>query len=525
MITGVVELDPDLQVLAAGIRGGVLPEGPPLDKEWVNRFDLGPRERDDLKAFRSTGWQFHAVEELEWRTIADLNAPSPIHPGLLARKRGGGLLIVTNRLAISFTSPRAAEYQLASHYDRWRPLTFGRELFEVELPVPDRSLQADIRAALKRLKAASGEGGGVRFAEPTIVYRLSRPLRVGERRPPPSRRRASPQRPDPFEIDRDDQWQWTILELEEAWKASAAKVGQPGAFGAGITVAVIDLGFHLKEPQIALNIRWDQFLDQNGEKSKKSMPRDPHGTSCAALAGAIKDDRSINGAAPGCSLALVAIPRQGVCTQTGLGSAIDLCVKGNGTPHRADVISCSLGPNDPHWPLGPTLQQAIDDAHAHGGPIDGTPRGTPVVWATFNCEAEIEPGSVLAYEPLVCVSRSDRWDARIDSGHCKGLDFIAPGEGVLILKYDASGSSSVCDGFGSSLAAPSTAGVVALMLAANPALSWKDVSKVLNASCDPQGKTWDGDVGWGRLNARLAVEAALARRVSPPAIGAAQPPP
>ena len=73
---------------------------------------------------------------------------------------------------------------------------------------------------------------------------------------------------------------------------------------------------------------------------------------------------------------------------------------------------------------------------------------------------------------------------------------------------------------GASFAAPCVAGVAALVIAVNPSLSWQEViDAITKSSCDPdlQNKQWDPKIGWGRLNALRAVQAAKLTPHSTPA--------
>jgi hypothetical protein len=60
------------------------------------------------------------------------------------------------------------------------------------------------------------------------------------------------------------------------------------------------------------------------------------------------------------------------------------------------------------------------------------------------------------------------------------------------------------------------AGVAALMLSANPALSPGDVVSLLQQTAEDLGSPgYDSSFGWGRVNAYRAVEAARQRHVLP----------
>jgi subtilisin family serine protease len=78
---------------------------------------------------------------------------------------------------------------------------------------------------------------------------------------------------------------------------------------------------------------------------------------------------------------------------------------------------------------------------------------------------------------------------------------------------------------GTSAAAPGVAGIVALVLSVNPDLCWADVRDILRRSCDKidrKDAAYDATghskkLGYGRINARKAVERALKVRGASPA--------
>jgi subtilisin family serine protease len=111
---------------------------------------------------------------------------------------------------------------------------------------------------------------------------------------------------------------------------------------------------------------------------------------------------------------------------------------------------------------------------------------------------------------LICVAQTNSSDAKVSSGFGAGLDLLAPGARVPGIVW-GSNSSAITKLSGSSLAAPCTAGVAALVLSVHGGLRAREVAAILAKSCDPLGTAtgWNKRTGWGRLNARNAVELAL----------------
>lgn len=494
------ETDLDLKIIGAGLRDGSLPSSPD-DELWAAKgLDLTPLEMRDLKAFGAAGWHFLPIRGFDWSRLRELNLKPRMHTGLLARHPSGGLVILQDRILLKVSSKAA----MASVKDRLtksfrlKELDLGENLFEARLRLPDEGLDGAIQDELEFLLSRPRDLGDVVFAEPSLLYHVARKLQ-------PYNDRIS-EVPSwlhgllaELKLDFSTQWHWEKIKLEEAWKSAKTS-------GKGVRVGVIDCGFDTKNPEIP-KVAWSTYLNQEGVPIQNaSIPYGEHGTACAGLIGAATGNGGINGAAPECDLILVSLPPHGCVTQAAVAKAVRLCAEGSGGMAGADVISCSLGLEGSSWELGDALREAIDFA-CNCGRKD---LGTPIVWAVFNDDEEIKPKSLEAYDPVLCVAQSDKLDKRVDSGFGKGLDLIAPGLGVRVLVWDESGWR-VDKKSGSSLAAPCTAGVAALLLSVHDSLTCEQVIKILTEKCDrPEGlNDWSPDIGWGRLNAEKAVETAL----------------
>jgi subtilisin family serine protease len=497
------DVDFSLHVVAKGFQAESLPHFPPADQMMAadaEALQLTPLEKRDLAAFRQVGWRFsveHAFEAIE---VGDPNGRGEIKPGLLARHRGG-LVILQDRLVVQLkpsVKPQRVKRRFAKYAAYW-PVERAENIYEVQLKSSGGNLEAALDAEMSRLLLEkSSPSGEVVFAEPSILYHLERPDDV---------RPSEMALPLP-EVDRAPQWQWNTIKLREAWRISGR--------GAGVRIAVIDYGFH-PSPEIPASL--SVVLDDQGNVVPGGvMHPDAHGTLCAGLAGARLRGLGVNGAAPECELILVSVPHSGIVSQVGLSKAIRLCADPSkylpGSPRGADVISCSLGFQRRNWELGGALKCAINFALRRGRPRDGRTLGCTMVWSVFDANEAIEPGSINAYKPILSVSQSDSQDQRIESGFGDGLDCIAPGFDVVGLVCDP--ICRVHQDMGSSLAAPCTAGVAALVLAVNPDLTSEQVAEVVTRGCDAVGNdpVPNPQVGAGRLNARKAVELALRMRRS-----------
>ncbi len=297
----------------------------------------------------------------------------------------------------------------------------------------------------------------------------------------------------------------------------AAETAWDSARGAGVRVSVIDNGMDVGHQDLAAAIVGGAgFFQNNGMggvnfvQSLTGFPDSDHGTFCSGMAIA-----RANNATGGCGVANqadflpIACLGDQVGTQATLARAISYAadptqeVSGANPADGADVISCSLGPNGADWDMTATLQTAIDFATTNGrGGL-----GTPIFWAVSNGNVEIQFDEVCSYANTIHVGRSTRMDLEDNSAHGPELDFLATGVDVF---STGSGGGYRTD-TGTSFAAPTAAGVGALMLSVNPDLTWQQVRQNLRDTAEQiGGVVYDGaghndDYGWGRINAADAV--------------------
>jgi thermitase len=125
---------------------------------------------------------------------------------------------------------------------------------------------------------------------------------------------------------------------------------------------------------------------------------------------------------------------------------------------------------------------------------------------------------------ILTVSATDPWDLLYDfSNTGNNIDLAAPGDSFA----PKMGGGYISTG-GTSYSAPIVAGVVALVISADPNLTPAQVQGILKQSADDLGPTgWDTSYGAGRVNAARAVSMALggegAADTVPPAVGFTSP--
>jgi len=300
--------------------------------------------------------------------------------------------------------------------------------------------------------------------------------------------------------------------LEPAWKA--------GFTGAGLTVAIVEYGWYTLHPDLAAKFNSDASQAGTGWQS--------HGTSVAGIIGMIADNEIGGaGAAYGASLSKLYIGSTSV-TAAAFGFRNDLnAVKNN-----------SWGPVDNGIARKLSSIEAAGLADAITNGRNGL--GTVFVWAGGNGGTGVDR---VDYDPYA----SNRYVlaiGAIDSADRRSL-YSEPGSSLLAVAqsdYDLNSFSdnaifttSSIDGYttsfgGTSASSPLAAGIVALILDANPNLSWRDVRAILIRSarhCRPFDSSWrvngaglntSEQFGFGAVDAGAAVALAQSWAVMGPEV-------
>jgi hypothetical protein len=488
-----------LEVVARGVRDQLQPSEADLAALRLatpeSLGELTKREARDLEAFQRARWRFRAVQDVQAANQEQSNDDTPGQSFLLARHPAKRLVVLESCILLKLD--RSANIpQLRRRYRELKKLDFGEGLYEAYVRLEGSSLQEALQRELDAAKATKG----VVFVEPSIFYHFDRqPTEEKLAMAFP----AEAQAVEPSEETALGQWHWDQIDLFDAWATEGASRGN------GKRVGVIDLGFG-PDDQMG-KVAWGAVIDLQGKAEpcpQANLPLNDHGVSCAALVAAPVDGVAVHGAAPESELILIALDTGKIVGAKILGKAITLCALGGQEwGEGADVISCSLGLSDASWGNSQVVHEAINVAVTKGRNL----RGTPVVWALFNRERLIPRNAVEAYEPLISVSASDRDDQLHNSGFGKGLDLLAPGQSLSVLGWSAANGRRLASKTGSSMAAPCVAGVVALVLAAADSLTAQQVEKIIQRTCDRRDGIagWRQRRGWGRLNARRAVEVAV----------------
>ena len=270
--------------------------------------------------------------------------------------------------------------------------------------------------------------------------------------------------------------------LSSQWHLT--KIGAPSAWdsatGVGVKIAIIDTGVDATHPDLAAAIvpGWN-FNDNNSDTRDLC----DHGTNVAGAAAAVGN----NGVGvAGVALSAKIIPIKVVdstCSTTTSMLAQGLTYAADNGARVANMSFMVAG--------SATVQSAAQYLRNKGGVAVSSGGNAGQFWNIANTSTITE------------VAATDSSDARASwSSYGSYIDVAAPGVGILTTKAGG-GYESVS---GTSLSAPVTAGVYALMIAANPKLAPSTLDQALYSTAVDLGASgYDQYYGWGRINAAKAV--------------------
>ncbi len=313
------------------------------------------------------------------------------------------------------------------------------------------------------------------------------------------------------------------MHVNEAWEIT---------MGADtVRVAVPDDGVDLSHPDLTNNLL-PGYDGTNEGSAGGATGDDAHGTACAGIVAAVADNNlGVAGVAPRCKIVPVRIARQLApddyfYTSTGVVEAIRWTVD-VAKPHVATLSLAFPEMLSAFAFAFEEITRALSDGR------NGL--GLPVLAAAANDDT-----AYVAFGPffpdVIAVGAASMCDERKSPTSCDGetwwgsnygtyLSVLAPG--VKIPTTDVAGPAGYRSGDymetfnGTSSATPNAAGVVALMLSVNPYLTRKQVRDILERTAEKVGGydyqptpgktngTWHAEAGYGRVNARAAVQAAL----------------
>lgn len=290
-----------------------------------------------------------------------------------------------------------------------------------------------------------------------------------------------------------------------------------------IRVAIIDEGVDLNHPDLLANLV--SGYDGTGQGSGGApQGDDAHGTACAGIVAAVgNNNQGVAGVAYNCKIVPVRIAYSSgnswVTSNTWIGNSINWAW----STGNADVLSNSWGGGSSSSTINNAISNAVNSGR--GG------LGSPVLFAAGNDNSSVSYPATLTN--VISVAAMSMCYERKSPSSCDGetwwgsnygtnLDVAAPG--VKIYSTDISGSSGYSSGDyvpnfnGTSSATPNAAGVMALILSANPSLTEDQARDAMETTCrkvggynynsnvsgQPNG-TWSTSLGYGLIDAYQAV--------------------
>lgn len=324
--------------------------------------------------------------------------------------------------------------------------------------------------------------------------------------------------------------QWHLQNTGQSGGTAGEDANLTGAWntyrGSGVIIGIVDDGFDWNHPD--LDDHYESTLDydycsNDGDPTPSSG--DAHGTAAGGVAAAVGNNSlGVSGAAPEAGLAGLQLIS---CSTTDIRESNTLTHE----RQSIDIYSNSWGPSDDGETLagpGPLMAAAMESDIQQGR--NGL--GNIITWAAGNGLTDDDNANKDGYANLryaiavTAVTYKGEQSYYAEPGANILIAAPSNGDGEAITTTDIEGSggytsNDYTDTFGgTSSATPLVSGVVALMLEANPNLSWRDVQHVLvetSRQNDASDSSWTANgegylishkYGFGVVDASAAVELA-----------------
>jgi thermitase len=345
--------------------------------------------------------------------------------------------------------------------------------------------------------------------------------------------------PGVFPNDQYFPMQWHLYNTGQSGGTPGADIRAPEAWeittgDPNVIVAVLDYGVDDSHPDLMNNLLpgYDFYDDDETTEPAMDHKINAHGTACAGLIAA-QGNNELGGTGVTWNCNVMPIRIGGF--------------RANGSEYRvtADVLATALRwaavqgvdifSSSPGWQSSPVLHSAVVDVTRTGG-IGREGKGALMFLTVDNAGGLIESAWAETYPEVIAVGATDHKDQRCYySNYGPELDLVAPsapgyttadwaktgGHGWLwttdvagkggydpypqMLDYTTFG--------GTSGACPIAAGAAALILSIEPDLTGDEVRHFLCRSAkDLGGPGRDDYYGWGRVDARAALDMVLAKR-------------
>ncbi|MGF1501011.1 MAG: S8 family serine peptidase [Paracoccaceae bacterium] len=301
--------------------------------------------------------------------------------------------------------------------------------------------------------------------------------------------------------------------------------------GAGVTVAIADEATDIDHRDLAANYNAGidaDFIDNDGNAD--FVTNENHGTAVAGVIAGVNNSLDVVGVAYDATIGGIR-----VLSATGNTNGQNVYqVVANGLRHGADnfdIVNNSYGFN-PYGDLFFLGAGVLEDALEYGTSTGRDGLGTIYVFSAGNSGDQgddVATNDLQSSRHTIAVGATDA-SGEIANFSTPGAAVLVSAQGVGVVTTDADpagyvGGTAVSIS-GTSFSSPAVAGVIALMLEANPELGWRDVQKILAIAArntdvsDPSwlengaenvnggGLEWSPKYGYGYVDALAAVRLA-----------------
>lgn len=270
------------------------------------------------------------------------------------------------------------------------------------------------------------------------------------------------------------QWHLSVINAPAAWDVSQ---------GDGIVIAILDSGVDGTHPDLSGKMVAGYNFYDNNTDTRDVMG---HGTKVAGSAAASSNNAvGVTGVSMNSRIMPIRISdTSGWAMWSTIASGINWAAD-----HGARIVNISYQAHQ-----SSTIQSASQYLKNKGGLVVNSAGNTSALDST--------PAS----DTMITVSATNGSDSRTSwSSFGPYVDLAAPGEGI----YTTVAGGGYGGVSGTSFSSPITAGVVALMMSANPGLSSNQIMNILfETAVDIGDIGWDQYYGYGRIDAAAAVRAA-----------------
>ena len=264
-----------------------------------------------------------------------------------------------------------------------------------------------------------------------------------------------------------------------------------GILGQGVTVALLDTGLNLANPEFVRNSRvLTPYNAVNGSQDVTDTIN--HGTHVAGIIAAGGNGTGMYGVAPMANLLMIKVFNGGTASATSINNGLDHAI-GQG----ARVINMSFGTTTPLGDAG--LRRAASTNQAVLVVAAGNEGGLTPNWPGRYAREDWANGTMLVVGAVDASGRLASFSNK--AGDVAGAYLVAPGVNVL-----SSYGSSYGYMTGTSMAAPAVSGAAALITGYWPYLRANQVAAILLNTADDLGAPGvDAVYGHGLLNVNRAL--------------------